>query len=199
MITASEQAHPLEHGPLLALLSELMTRERDGAALYHRYLDDAPAAMRDTLAASGAEIDHHVHLLERAIIQLGGDPSYVAPVAESGRRLTQELLALRETGPDRWIYRLEALFVFETRDQILWESLRLLSQKGLAAADAAVVRPAAVAVESPEALGAYNGSRHRERIRWARDTMRDLILEQLGLDAPHSSAWRMLARLFWGD
>ncbi len=199
MIAASTQTDTLEHDPLLDLLSELITRERDGATLYRRYLDDAPDDMRDTLADYGAEIDQHVHLLERTITQLGGDPSYVTPAAESGRRLTRELLALRETGPARWIYRLEALFVFETRDQILWESLHLLSRTGLETADAAVVGPAAMQVESPEALGAYSGSRHRERIRWARDTMRDLILAQRGLDAPEHSTWRTLARLFWGD
>jgi len=199
MIAASHQTDTLKHDPLLDLLSELITRERDGATLYRRYQEDAPDDMRDTLADYGAEIDGHVHLLERTITQLGGDPSYVTPAAESGRRLTRKLLALRETGPARWIYRLEALFVFETCDQILWESLQLLARKGLDAADAAVVEPAATQIQSPEALGAYSGSRHRERIRWARDTMRDLILEQRGLAAPHHSSWRALARLFWGD
>lgn len=205
MITAEEQTDDvaqtptLAHDPLLDLLSELITRERDGAALYRRYLEDAPDALRDTLAASGAEIDEHVRLLAHTIAQLGGDPSSVTPTAESGRRLTRELLAVRETGPARWIYRLEALYVFETRDQILWESLQLLARTGLEGADAGIVGPVATQVESGEALGAYNSSRHRERIRWARDTMRALILEQRGLAAPHHSSWRALARLFWGD
>ncbi len=127
-------------------------------------------------------------MLEHTIAYLGGDPSSVTPAAESGRRLTRELLTVRETRPARWVYRLEALVVFETRDQILWESLRLLARTGLEAADAAIVGPAATQVESGEALGAYNGSRHRERIRWARETMPDLIREQSGLDAPHRSA-----------
>ena len=194
-----EQASMLACDPLLDVLSELLTRERDGATLYRRYLEDAPDAMRDTLVAFGHDVDGHVQLLEHVITQLGGDPSYVTPAAESGRRLTRELLALRETGSARWIYRLEALFVFETRDQILWESLQLLARKGLEAADADVVGPAATQVESGEALGAYNGSKHRERIRWARDTMRDLILEQRGLDASHHSSWRSLARLLTAD
>jgi hypothetical protein len=115
--------------------------------------------MRDTLAAYSHDIDGHVQLLEHTITQLGGDPSYVTPAAESGRRLTRELLTVREAGPARWIYRLEALFVFETRDQILWESLQLLALKGLEVVDADIVGPAATDVESGEALGAYNGSK----------------------------------------
>jgi len=195
----AEQTPTLAHDPLLDLLSELITRERDGATLYRRCLEDAPDALRDTLVAYGQDIDGHVQLLEHAITQLGGDPSYITPAAESGRGLTRELLTFRETGPTRWIYRLEALFIFETRDQILWESLQLLARKSLEVADAEIVGSAATSVASGEALGAYNGSRHRERIRWARDTMRDLILEQRGLDASHHSSWRSLARLLTAD
>ena len=181
------------------MLSELITRERDGATLYRRYLEDAPDALRDALLVAGVEIQGHVQVLERTITHLGGDPSFVTPAAESGRRLTQDLLTFRETGPARWIYRLEALLVFETRDQILWESLRLLAQTNLEGTDAAIVGAAARTVESGEALGGYSGSRHQERIRWARDTLRDLILEQRGLDASHHDSWRGLAHLFRGD
>lgn len=191
-----EHQHTLEHHALLDLLSELITRERDGRELYHQYVDDAPEEMRDNLVEYGVEIDKHVRLLERTIKHLGGDPSYLAPAAESARRLTQLLMELGETGPARWVYRLEAILLFETRDQIIWEILELLSRKGLEAPDAEVVRPAADEVESAEELGAYNASRHRERIQWARENLHTVALAQLDLDAPHRGHWQKLAHLF---
>jgi len=196
MIVERERTRALGHDLLLDLLNRSIADERDGAALYRRYLDDAPAEMYDTLVASGAQIDQHVRLLERVMTQLGGDPSFLPPAAEHGR-LTGEPGAPRDTRASRWIARLDAIVAFETRDQTLWTTLYRLSRHSLAAADAAIVRPAALQVESAEAFGACNGSRHRERIRWARDTMRDLARQQRGLGPPRYRPWRALAGFVW--
>jgi len=196
MIVERERTCALDHDLLLDLLDQSIMDERDGAALYHRYLDDAPAEMYDALVASGAQIDQHVRLLERIITQLGGDPSFLPLTVEHGR-LTGEPGAPHETRASRWIDRLDAIVAFETRDQTLWTTLYRLSRHDLTAADAAIVRPAALQVESAEAFGACNGSRHRERIRWARDTMRALVREQRGLGPPRYRSWRALASFVW--
>ncbi len=198
LVVERERTRVLDHDLLLDLLDRSIMDERDGVALYHQYLDDAPLEIYDTLVASGTQIERHVRLLERVITQLGGDPSFPSPAAGHGR-LIREPGAPHETRLSRWIDRLDAIVAFETRDQTLWTTLNRLSRTDLAAADAAIVRPAALQVESAEAFGACNGSQHRERIRWARDTMRDLVREQRGLGPPHHNSWRALAHLVWGS
>ncbi len=89
MVVERERTRALDHDLLLDLLNRSIMDERDGVALYHRYLDDAPAEMYDALIASGAQIDQHVRLLERIITQLGGDPSFLPLTVEHGRLTAQ--------------------------------------------------------------------------------------------------------------
>ncbi len=187
-----EPARVLDHCLLLDLLTAALADERTGVMLYYQHVGDASAEMYDTLVACAAQIEQHVRLLERTITQLGADPPSWIPS-------TWEWSDLHATSLPQWIAHLEALVAFETRDQILWAALNRLSRRSLDVADADIVRAAVQQVESAEALGACNGRRHDERIRWARDTMRDLLAVQHGLGAPRYRTWHVLAGFLFGS
>ncbi len=179
-----------EQRALLDLLSEWLTLERDGIRLYQQYESAAPEDARVTLAVYRAEIARHVSLLEQTITDLGGEPSYVAPLGVTARRLTDALLELDQMVPPerRGMYHLEALLVFETRDQLLWEMLAALARHGSTAAGAGVLRRAADDVQSVEALGAGDAPRHEERLRWIRAAMQQLVLTDAGLAGVRDAA-----------
>lgn len=179
-----------EQRALLDLLSEWLTLERDGIRLYQQYESAAPEEEQVTLAIYRMEIARHVGLLEQTIIDLGGDPSYISPLGMTARRLTDVLLELDQMVlPERrGMYRLEALLVFETRDQLLWEMLAALARHGSAAAGAGALRRAADDVQSVEALGAGDAPRHEERLQWIRATMRQLVLTDAGLAGMRDAA-----------
>ena len=88
----------------------------------------------------------------------------------------------------RGMYHLEALLVFETRDQLLWEMLAALARHGSTAAGAGVLRRAADDVQSVEALGAGDAPRHEERLRWIRAAMQQLVLTDAGLAGVRDAA-----------
>ncbi len=199
--TPSRPGATPEQRALLDLLSEWLTLERDGIRLYQHYESAAAEEAQVTLAGYRAEITRHVGLLEQTIIDLGGEPSYISPLGVTARRLTDVLLELDQMVPPerRGMYRLEALLVFETRDQLLWEMLAALAQHGSAAAGAGALRRAAVGVQSVEALGAGDAPRHGERLQWIRAAMQQLVLTDAGLPGAHDAAtgWaHMLRRLF---
>jgi hypothetical protein len=123
-------------------------------------------------------------VLEEAIRELGGDPARVSGGAETAHRLTDAVLAATErAGARRWMYRLLHLVAFETRDRMIWDGLDALAEKE-GAATGEVLRIAATAVLSEEALGAHMADRNDERIAWALEAMEAELGRELGVEMP---------------
>jgi hypothetical protein len=95
--------------------------------------------------------------------------------------LTEAVLAATEGTPRMWMYRLLHLIAFETRDKVVWESLDALADaRGGHAGE--VLRTAATAVLSDEALGAHMQDRNDERIEWALRAMQGELGDELGVE-----------------
>ena len=169
---------------LLDLLSEMLAVERDGERLYAQFLQDAPAELRPKLLEYAEQSRRDGLVLEEAIRRLGGDPAYVSPGAEVAHRLTEAVLGATEPSPvRRWMYRLLRIVAFETRDALIWRTLDALGKaRGGQTGD--VLRMAATAVLSQEALGARMSDRNEERVAWALEAMEHAIGRELGAPVP---------------
>jgi hypothetical protein len=166
--------------PLLDLLSEMLAVERDGTRLYSEFLSDAPAELRPKLLEYAEQSRRSALVLEQAIRELRGDPDYVSPGAEVAHRLTDAVLAATEPSPvRRWMYRLLHLVAFETRDALIWRGLDALG-KARGGRTGEVLRMAATAVLSEEAVGAHMQDRNDERIAWALEAMERELGSELG-------------------
>jgi hypothetical protein len=170
--------------PLLDLLSEMLAVERDGARLYSRFLEDAPEELREKLVEYAEQSRRSALVLEEAIRGLGGDPAYVSPGAGVAHGLTEAVLAATEPSPvRRWMYRLLHLLAFETRNRLIWRTLDALG-KARGGEQGDVLRMAATAVLSEEALGAHMADRSEERIDWALTAIEREIGRELGVPVP---------------
>lgn len=169
----------LDRAPLFEILSEFLAIERDGIRLYDRYLVGAPDEIRTTLADHRFEMDRHAALIAAAIERLGGDPAYRSPAADTAERRTDLLLSVA-TEQAGWLHRLETILILETKDAYIWDVLRLLVAESTDAAVVAALRPPTVNVTSQDGWDAP-GTSHAQRIGWARDAMREVALNELGL------------------
>jgi hypothetical protein len=182
-----------QRGPLADLLSEVLAVERDGQRLYSQFLRDAPPQLQPKLLEYAEQTRRSVLALEQAIRDYGGDPAYVSPGAEVAHRLTAAVLEVTEGSPVRgWMYRLLHLVAFEVRDELVWEALRLMIVQEPESPEAGSLERAVQATQSGEAWGAHDQDRNRERIDWARRSMRDAIAAELGVGEPE--AWRVRLR-----
>ena len=165
---------------LLDLLSEMLAVEQDGERLYSRFLEDAPEELREKLVEYAAQSRTGALVIEEAIRRLGGDPAYVSPGAQVAHGLTEAVLAATEDSPvRRWMYRLLHVLAFETRDRLIWRTLDALGDaRGGETGD--VLRMAATAVLSQEALGAHIADRSEERIDFLLTAMERSLAHELG-------------------
>lgn len=177
---ASPTEQPLDRGVLLDILSEFVAIERDGIRLYDHYLADAPSELRTTLADYRYEMDRHATLIGEAIGRLGGDASRLTPAAQTAQQRTDLLLSLDADRPGSWLQRLETILVLETKDAYVWDVLRLIVAESHDADVVAALRPPTIDVGSQDGWDAP-GSGHAERIEWARNAMRGLALEAIGV------------------
>jgi hypothetical protein len=174
---------------LLDLLSELLAVERDGRRLYAGYLRDAPDHMQQKLLDYAELSRQHVLILETAVRDLGGDPDYVSPGAAVAHSLTEAVLSATEDAPvRRWVYRLLHLVSYELRDGMVWEVLDAAGKRQTGHV-AEVLRRAALAVLSDEALGAHQSDRNRERVEWALRCMRRELSEETGVPLGREYWW----------
>jgi hypothetical protein len=181
------------HGPLLDLLSEMLAVERDGQRLYEGFLQDAPAGLQPKLLEYAEQTRRSVLALEKAIAEIGGDPAHVSPGAVVAHRLTDAVLEATEDSPvRRWMYRLLHVVAFEIRDELVWDTLRVIVTQDPDRAEAESLERAVMATQSDEALGAHGQDRRQERIAWARHAMRSAILDELGVE--EQAVWRTRLR-----
>lgn len=179
---------------LLDLLSELLAVERDGMRIYAGFLGDSPEELRPKLIEYAEQSRRSVLVLEKAIADLGGDVGHVSPGAEATTRLTEAVLSVTERFPARrWMYRMLHVLAYETRDQLVWQTLDAVAheEKGEAGE---ILRRAADAVLTDEALGAHMQDRNEERQAWARDAIRLSLSRELGLPDPRSRKGRSFGR-----
>jgi hypothetical protein len=169
---------------MLDLLSEVLAVERDGARMYGEFLSDAPEDLRPKLADYAEQNRRSVLVLEEALRRLGGDPAYISPGAEVAHRLTEAVLSATEPAETRrWMHRLLHLVAYEIRDGLVWEALDAIGH----AEDGEtgeVLRMAATAVLSQEAVGAHGADRNDERIEWALKAMRTALGREFGVAFP---------------
>jgi hypothetical protein len=133
-------------------------------------------------------------VLEEAVRRLGGDPDYVPPAAEVVHGMTQAVLDATERATERrWMYRLLHLITFETRDRMIWELLDELADKR-EGHTGEVLRTAATAILSQEALGAHDVDRNEERVWWALEAMHLGLARELGVEAKTGMRRRLRRR-----
>ena len=170
--------------PLLDLLSEMLAVERDRERLYEEFLADAPQDLREKLFEYAEQSRRDALVLEEAIRRLDGDVGYVSQGADVVHRLTAAVLEVTEPSPvRRWMYRLLHLIAFETRDRLIWRTLDALA-KERDDETGEVLRTAATAVLSEEAIGAHMADRSEERIDFALTAMERAIAEEIGAPVP---------------
>jgi hypothetical protein len=166
---------------LLDLLSEMLAVERDRRRLYERVLADAPEDLHPKLIEYAEQSRRSALVLDQAVRDLGGDPAYVSAGARVVHDTTEAVLdATAGTTERRWMYRALQLLSHETQDRLIWQAL-----DGLAAtADpgtAEILRRAATAVLSEEALGAHDTDRNEERVAWILEEMQAALARDLGV------------------
>jgi hypothetical protein len=178
------EAHVEQNGyrdRVISVLFRFLTVERDGVELYRHALTHASGAAYDMLFDFGVEADRHVRLLEAALVELGAGLDRAEDVAADVPRLDPAIRSLRRHDA-RDV--LEALLLFEVRDEIIGSALDRLAKDCPDRDIADVLRAASQPIESNEAFGAHDSSRHRDRIAWLHDAQRHLVDAMLGLDVP---------------
>jgi len=166
---------------ILDLLSELLAVEANGALLYLRYADEAPDDRRQKLIEYAEQSRRSALVIEQTIRELGGDAGYVSPGAMVANRMTEAVLDATEGNPRTGLYRLLQLVAYETEDRLVWETLDAVADaRGGRIGD--VLRGAATAVLSDEALGAHMQDRNEERIEWLLETMEAELADELGVE-----------------
>jgi hypothetical protein len=179
---------------VLDLLSEMIAVERDGQRLYAQLLADAPAELHPKLIEYTEQSRRDALVLEEAVRRLGGDPDYVSPAAEVVHAMTQAVVDATERATERrWMYRVLHLITFETRDRMIWELLDELADKR-EGHTGEVLRTAATAVLSQEALGAHDVDRNEERVWWALEAMHLGLARELGVEAKTGMRRRLRRR-----
>jgi len=158
------------------LLGEFLVVARDGLELYEIAGRRAPADIAYRVADYTEEAARHVRLLEQALEQLGVVPDEAASRTTGVVRLAP---ALRDAGSDRNL--LEALLLYELRDEVVGVTLEDMGRDAADAEVAAVAGAAALPIQSNEALGAHDSSRHRERISFLNDALRARVRSDAGI------------------
>ncbi|HJZ62330.1 MAG TPA: hypothetical protein VKD47_09255 [Miltoncostaeaceae bacterium] len=166
---------------VLDLLSELLAVETNGARMYARCVDVAAEDRREKLIEYAEQSRRHCLVIEQAIRELGGDPDYVSPGAAVANRMTEGVIDATEGTPRAGLYRLLHLISFETQDRLVWEALDAVADaRGERLGE--VLRTAATAVLSEEALGAHMQDRSDERIEWLLETTEAELADELGVE-----------------
>jgi hypothetical protein len=165
-------------GGVIEVLGEFLVVERDGCDLYRAATDATSGELSARLFDLGVEAERRVQLLERALEQLGtppddaataaGDVLRLAPVLADGRHDARQLL--------------EALLLFEIRDELIGSTLVALARESTQSRVAKALEQAALPIESNEAWGAHDTPRHRERIEFVGDALRAAVRRAAGLD-----------------
>jgi hypothetical protein len=150
-------------GGATAMLAEFLAIERDGRALYDAAVAATSGGLREQLFDLGAETERRVQLLERALQQLGGEPAGTPEVL----LLTPLAAATQDSR-----HLLEALLMFEIRDEVIGETLEAMARSAHDPHVARVLSDAALPIQSNEAWGAHDAPRHRERIAFVARAVR---------------------------
>ncbi len=167
---------------LLDLLSEMLQAEREGRRLYDLVRADAPEELHPKLIEYAEQARRGALILEEAIRRLGADPDHVSPGAGVVRETTDALIAATDGASGRaWMYRALHLAAFEMQDRMIWRALDALADQREDEAGE-VLRTAATAVLSQEALGAHDADRNEERIAWIMEAMEAQMAADLGVD-----------------
>jgi len=180
---------------LLDELSEMLAVERDGERLYRQFAHDAPDELRPKAVEYAEQSRRNALVVEEAVRRLGGDPAYVSPGAEVVHRMTDAVIAATETATARrWMYRALHILSYETRDRMVWRALDALAEdRGGETGE--VLKTAATAVLSEEALGAHGADRSEERIGRLLEAMEAQLAGELGVPADRTGARRGIRRL----
>lgn len=174
-VTTGDQA-------LLDLLSEMLAVERDGRRTYEQLVPGVPDEFRSKVIEYVEKSRTSALVLEQAVRDLGGDPAYVSPAAAAVQRMTDAVLAATEEPEERrWVQRLLHVISYEIRDRLIWEALDALAdERGGRTGE--ILRTAATAVLSQEALGAHGADRNEERVERALDALRIGLARDLGVE-----------------
>jgi hypothetical protein len=180
---------------LLDELSEMLAVERDRERLYEEFLRDAPADLQAKALEYAEQSRRGALVLEEAVRRLGGDPAHVSPGAEVVHRMTEAMMAATESAATkRWMYRALHLVSYETRDRMVWRALDALAdERGGETGE--VLKTAATAVLSEEALGAHGVDRSEERIGLILEAMETELAHELGVPADRTGRRRGIRRL----
>jgi ferritin-like metal-binding protein YciE len=158
------------------LLSAYLTHERCGTHLYRSVAGRTNnPVLKERYEDFGRETLRHVEVLEEVIAALGGNPSYVSPMARAveasdGKALESTFLADGGLDPmTREMAMLDAVFMAEAVDRANWEALALIAPT---VGDGAVRQAldAAVAEVLPQ---------EDDHHSWAHDTRARLTMIQL--------------------
>jgi hypothetical protein len=158
------------------VLGEFLVVARDGKELYEIAGRRAAADVAYRVADYAEESARHVRLLERALEQLGAVPDEAAALAPGVVRLAP---AVRDSASDRNL--LEALLLYELRDEIVGVTLEAMARDAPDAEVAAAAGAAALPIQSNEALGAHDSSRHRDRIGYLNEALRARVRSDAGI------------------
>jgi hypothetical protein len=122
---------------LLDKLGERLAFERTGTRLYDALLTklaaygafDGGPTKADLARVRGEELAHF-HLLERAIEDLGSDPTAITPSADIAAVASEGIVAVAVDPRTTLKQSLEAILVAELADRDSWESLIALAREG---------------------------------------------------------------------
>jgi hypothetical protein len=156
----------------VTILQEFLAVERDGRDLYDAALRVASGSRYEHLFDFRAEADRRVLLLEDALRRLDASPGGTAPGVLRLAPLTADA---------RPRHLVEGLLLFELRDEIIGETLEAMGREADDPRVAEVLATTALPIQSNEAWGAHDSSRHRERIDALHALLRQLVREDAGL------------------
>jgi hypothetical protein len=155
------------------ILAEFLVVERDGRDLYDAALQLAPRGERyERLFDFRTEADRRMGLLEHAMQQLG------LPIDAPSSGVLRLAPLAADAGPRHLV---EALLLFELRDELVGETLGAMGREEQDPRVAEAAQRAAMPIQSNEAWGAHDSSRHRERIDALTTLLRQLVREDAGL------------------
>jgi ferritin-like metal-binding protein YciE len=160
-------------GPFMAdLLSDMLSHERCGAALYRSVAGRTNnPVLRARYEEFGTETVEHIEILEELVASLGGNPGYVSPAArateKTGSGLVEATFLLGGSLDlvTREQVMLEAVFLAEAKDQANWEGLARLAQAMQPGPEQESVTAATDRVKAQE----------DEHLLWAKETRAELV------------------------
>jgi rubrerythrin len=174
---------------LLDKLSEFLMVEQGGLQLYTvAAARTANRTLKKRYEEFGKETAQHRQVLVQLIERLGGDPSYISPTARvaqfKGAKLLESSACVAGLSQaEVEANDLENVLLAETKDHADWELLAQLVEQ---VDDPAVKQALQAAVDQVEA-------QEDAHLEWARETLRQLSLQQLLTGpAPSPERWQQL-------